>query len=155
MTETATAHRLEAAALADEIEFLAARTRAVGTSIANRRLAPLGLQVRSYSVLALASADLAPTQRELADFLRLDPSQIVAIVDELENARLVRRQPDPTDRRSKIIVATPQGKLVHAEAVAATRASEAEALAALTADEASQLRTLLRKVAFAEAPPAG
>lgn len=151
---TVTAHRLQAAPLADEIEFLAARTRAVGTQIANRKLAPLDLRVRSYSVLALASVDLAPTQRELAEFLRLDPSQIVAIVDELETAGLVRREPDPTDRRSKTIVATTRGKALHALAVDATRAAEGEALATLGDDEANQLRSLLRKVAFTETPHA-
>jgi DNA-binding MarR family transcriptional regulator len=151
---TVTAHRLEVAALSDDVEFLAARMRAVGTSIANLKLAPLNLRVRSYSVLALASVDLAPTQRELAEFLRLDPSQIVAIVDELETAGLVKREPDPTDRRSKTIVATQRGSEVYARAAAAARESEREALAALSDDETDQLRTLLRKVAFAETPAA-
>jgi len=72
------------ATLADEIEFLTARARSVGTGHANLALANLGLKVRGYAVLSLATSGLNPSQRELAAFLRLDASQIVALIDELQ-----------------------------------------------------------------------
>lgn len=139
---------LMASGLARDIEFLAARARSIGTLITNAHLAGLDLRVRSYSVLALACGGLSPTQRELAEFLRLDPSQIVSIVDQLENDGLVVRKTDPADRRSKIIVATEAGEARYSEAVVAARAGENEALAALSPSEREDLRTLLHKVAF-------
>ncbi len=135
-------------ALAGEVEFLAARARALGSALANRRLEEHGLRVRSYSVLSLACEPAPPTQRQLAEFLQLDPSQIVALVDALEADGLVRRSPDPADRRSNIITATDAGRTRFAAAAEATRAAEAEALAPLSADERQTLRGLLARVAF-------
>ena len=140
--------RLRDSGLAREIEFLNARARSIGSAIANDELRELGLRVRSYSVLALACGGLGPTQRQLAAFLRLDPSQIVALVDGLESAGLVRREPDPTDGRSKVVVATAAGERLHVRARAATARAEEVALAALTADERARLRELLAKIAF-------
>lgn len=138
-----------ASELTSEIEFLNARARSIGSAVGNRLLSDLGLRVRSYSVLALACGGLGPTQRQLAEFLRLDPSQIVALVDELEAAGLVRREPDPTDRRSKVIVATDAGEARYREAAKLTRRAEDIALAVLSPAERDQLRSLLEKVAFA------
>jgi len=134
--------------LAGEAEFLAARAAAVGSALANRELRELGLRVRSYSVLSLASEAQPPTQRQLADFLRLDPSQIVALVDELETAGLIRREADPGDRRSRIVVATAEGRRLLARAAKAARVAEDEALAPLTVHERAQLTALLRRIAF-------
>jgi len=147
-----TAHGLErlmSSPLASEIEFLTARARALGSVVANARLQEHGLRVRSYAVLSLACGGLEPTQRQLAEFLRLDPSQIVSIVDGLEAAGLVRRRTDPNDRRSKIIVATAEGETVRERAAVAAAHSEDVALATLSAVERRQLRALLTKVAFA------
>lgn len=146
---TSSIDRLMEADLVREVEFLNARARSIGTFVANRHLAEHGLRVRSYSVLALACGGLAPTQRDLAEFLRLDPSQIVSLVDQLEGDGLVERETDPTDRRSKIVVATPAGEKLRLAAARAARAGEDEALAPLTPDEREQLRALLHKVAFA------
>ena len=140
--------RLAESALADEVEFLTARARSVGTARANAALRELDLKVRSYSVLALAASGLNPTQRELAGFLVLDASQIVALVDELEARKLVARTPDPADRRSNVISATKAGAELFARAREVTRQAEAASLAALDAAEREQLTALLRRVAF-------
>ena len=98
--DTAVANRLLDTVLGTNIEFLMARARSIGSENANRLLSQLGLRVRSYSVLSLACSPAQPSQRELADFLSLDPSQIVALVDELEKRGLVCRSTDKRDRRS-------------------------------------------------------
>lgn len=140
--------RLLASDLAGEIEFLAARARSVGIGHANALLAPLELKVRSYSVLALACSGTDPSQRELSGFLRLDPSQIVSLVDALEARGLVERAADPRDRRSKVIRSTAAGRDLFGRAAAAVRDAEDTSLAALSDTERDQLRDLLRKIAF-------
>jgi DNA-binding MarR family transcriptional regulator len=140
--------RLLATGLAQEIEFLTARARAVGTARANAALAAVDLRVRSYSVLSLAASGESPSQRELAEFLSLDASQIVALVDELETRGLVVRTQDARDRRSKSITATASGARLAERASAIVRAAEAESLGALTVAERDQLRDLLRTAAF-------
>ena len=46
---------------------------------------------------------------ELASLLTVDPPNLTPVVDDLERAGLVERQPHPTDRRVKLVVATPEG----------------------------------------------
>jgi DNA-binding MarR family transcriptional regulator len=134
--------------LVTEIEFLTARARALGSAKANALLAPLDLKIRSYAVLSLACSGAAPSQRELAEFLLLDPSQIVALVDGLEQRGLVQRETDPQDRRSKVIKGTEEGRQLLARAAVATQQAEDQAMSNLTASERGQLRELLRRIAF-------
>lgn len=134
--------------LVTEIEFLTARARALGSAKANALLAPLDLKIRSYAVLSLACSGAAPSQRELAEFLLLDPSQIVALVDGLEQRGLVQRETDPQDRRSKVIKGTEEGRQLLARAAVATQQAEDQAMSNLTASERVQLRELLRRIAF-------
>lgn len=140
--------RLRNTDLANEIEFMTARARSVGSGLANTMLAELDLRVRSYSVLSLACSGQNPSQRELAGFLSLDPSQIVALVDQLENRGAVIREQDPRDRRSKVIVATLFGHALHQQAVAVIEEAEDRSLRNLTPAEREQLRSLLRRIAF-------
>ncbi|WP_404289054.1 MarR family winged helix-turn-helix transcriptional regulator [Glutamicibacter arilaitensis] len=136
--------------LVQELDFLVARMRSLGSGRANQALKPFNLKVRSYSVLSLACGDATPTQRDLAEFLALDPSQIVPLVDGLESEGLVARIADPSDRRSKVIVASDAGRKLYAKARKATQQSENETLSALTPAERQQLRELLARVALGD-----
>lgn len=49
------------------------------------------------------------SMRELAGLLGMDPPNLTAVVDDLERSGLVERQSHPTDRRVKLVVATPKG----------------------------------------------
>lgn len=138
--------RFQHTALAREIAFLTARTRARGNAAANRLLADLDLKVRPFAVLAMACSGTNPSQRELGNFLDLDPSQVVALVDSLERRGAIRREPDPRDRRSKVLVATDAGHELYAQSAQRTREAEEHTLQALSTEERDQLRALLAKV---------
>ncbi|GAA1701574.1 MarR family transcriptional regulator [Microbacterium sediminicola] len=135
-------------ALDADVNFLLARANAMSMSAANRALAPLELKVRSYSVLALACAAAPPSQREIAEYLRLDPSQVVALVDDLQKRGLVERRADPSDRRTNVVGATPTGVELRAEAAAATQAAESELYVGLSPAQRQSLTRMLRTVAF-------
>jgi len=47
--------------------------------------------------------------RELAVLLGMDPPNLTTLVDDLERSGLVERRAHPTDRRVKLVVATPEG----------------------------------------------
>ncbi|MDD0859462.1 MarR family winged helix-turn-helix transcriptional regulator [Arthrobacter alpinus] len=147
-TITSTTERFLGSELAGDIEFLTARTRALGSARANKLLEPLGLKVRSYSVLSMACSGFAPTQRELAEFLSLDPSQIVPLVDGLEVRGLVERRTDPRDRRSKVVTGTAAGQQLYAKARVATAQGESMTMAKLNKAEQETLRDLLSRIAF-------
>ena len=124
---------------------LLAKLHARGSALNNRALRDSGLRERTFSVLTLACSGLEPTQRELAEFLGLDPSQIVSLVDDLEKRGLVDRITGKQDRRAKIIASTTEGRRIHSKARAALTACEQEQLASLNDEEAAQLKALLRK----------
>ncbi|GAC1493507.1 MAG: MarR family transcriptional regulator [Pseudarthrobacter sp.] len=137
--------RLAAAEIGNDVGLLLAKLHAAGSVLNNRALGDFGLRERSYSVLRLACSGLEPTQRELADFLSLDPSQVVSLVDDLERRGLVERAQGKQDRRAKIIVSTSEGRRMHKKAGAAVDVCEQEQLAVLDMDEQAQLRALLKK----------
>jgi len=132
----------------DDLSFQLARANAVSMQTASAALRPFGLKPRSYSVLSLALADHRPSQREIAEYLRLDPSQVVSLVDDLQKRGLVAREVDQEDRRAKVVVGTPEGARLHAEASAATQRGEAELLRVLDDAETAMLRRLLLRVGF-------
>jgi DNA-binding MarR family transcriptional regulator len=131
----------------DNIGFLMSRASGQLVRATNAALAEDGLRVRQYSVLSLvcASAD-GESQRDLAEVLALDPSQVVAFVDDLHRAGLVERRPSPADRRTKLVVPTARGRAVREQAAERAESRLAEALGPLTTDERATLRVLLAKV---------
>ncbi|MFP3578877.1 MULTISPECIES: MarR family winged helix-turn-helix transcriptional regulator [unclassified Arthrobacter] len=137
--------RLAAAKIGNDVGLLLAKLHATGSVLNNRALSDYGLRERSFSVLTLACSGLEPTQRELADFLSLDPSQVVSLVDDLEHRGLVERAQGKQDRRAKIIVSTAEGRRIHAKARIALDACEETQLARLTEGENAELRALLKK----------
>lgn len=141
-------HRLENSLLASDLEFLTARARAVGTRNANKKLEPLGIKARDFAILSLVCTNEQPSQRELADFLSLDASQVVALVDSLEKKNFLERQTDPRDRRSNILLATPDGLALFAKAQAAIDEAREESLDGLSAAERVELKRLLMHMAF-------
>ncbi|MFJ5958416.1 MarR family winged helix-turn-helix transcriptional regulator [Paenarthrobacter sp. NPDC092416] len=137
--------RLATAKIGNDVGLLLAKLHATGSLLNNKALADYGLRERSFSVLTLACSGLEPTQRELADFLSLDPSQVVSLVDDLEHRGLVKRAQGKQDRRAKIIVSTAEGRRIHNKARAALEVCEQTQLTALSEEENTQLRTLLKK----------
>lgn len=137
-----------ASPLDDDLSFLLARANALSLAAGNAALVEFGLRVRSYSVLALAAGERRPSQRELAEFLRLDPSQVVALVDDLQHRGFVVREADPADRRANVVVATDAGEAVFAQARIAVRLAERELHAGLSEADHSRLAELLQQLAF-------
>jgi DNA-binding MarR family transcriptional regulator len=82
---------------------------------------------------------------EMARGIGCDPSYITALVDDLDERGLARRQPSPDDRRVKTVVLTDRGRALAAE-IDATLSVPPAAFGALSDAELRQLRDLLDKV---------
>lgn len=136
--------------IAQNLAFGLARAGAASASAFRTALAGLGIRPRHYSVLSVLSllSDRAePSSQQLvASCLQLDPSSLVDVVDELEAKVLLRRERDPADRRRNLLVLTPEGSRLLAEARDVAVAVEDTLLLALTPAERAQLATLLDKV---------
>jgi DNA-binding MarR family transcriptional regulator len=133
--------------LTDDVGYLLTRASGLVVRATNAALADVGLRVRQYSVLVLADDTRdGISQRDLAEVLGLDPSQVVALVDELAAAGLVERRPSPTDRRQRLVAATAQGVRVRRRADAAAAAGVQRQIGDLSAGEQQTLRGLLQRV---------
>ena len=103
----------------------------------------LGLNGRQLLVLTFTSGDEHLSQQMLSVRMGLDPTIIVALVDELEDRGLVTRERDPDDRRRHRLRITAKGRKAHAAAVRAVAAAEKEFLAPLDRGERDALRDAL------------
>jgi len=84
------------------------------------------------------------TVKELACAATIDPPAATVAVNDLESRGLVVREPDPADRRNKVVSLTASGrKLV--EKINAVDDPAPAALAALDAEDLRTLRRLLAK----------
>lgn len=138
--------RLAVAGLDVEITLLARRLCSLGQARLNQELSALGLRVAHYWVLALVCTDTHLSQRELADFLDMRPSQIVSVINRLEKHGAVARTVDPQDRRSNVVSATSRGRHLYEAAAAIVEETEAVSLSRLTATERIDLRLLLQRL---------
>ena len=108
-----------------------------------RSLEPLGLRPNHVLVLNHLRAFEGASQRELVEGVAIDPSSMVALLDEFEARGLAQRRPNPQDRRAYAIHLTDEGRATLDAALALSREVEATLLARLDAGERAQLRALL------------
>ncbi|WP_067133817.1 MarR family winged helix-turn-helix transcriptional regulator [Microtetraspora malaysiensis] len=80
---------------------------------------------------------------EVAAYLRCEPSHVTAIADSLERCGLLRREPDPEDRRAKRLLLTSSGQQLRDRLVARLFES-APIISVLDADQRIELLSLLR-----------
>jgi MarR family transcriptional regulator, lower aerobic nicotinate degradation pathway regulator len=109
-----------------------------------------GLHPRDFGVMTMVEAHPGMTQQQLHEKTGIDPSSMVAVIDELEAAGLAERRAHPEDRRARRIFLTEHGSktLEHVRALAAELGKEL--FAPLSAQELKTLHGLLRKLAGSE-----
>jgi DNA-binding MarR family transcriptional regulator len=103
---------------------------------------------RGYQVLATTNAEGPKRQLDLAAQLGVDRTVMTYLLDDLEKAGLVQRQPDPADRRARLIQPTEQGVETLCNLEARLRTAEQEVLGILDEAERSSFRLLLQRVAM-------
>jgi DNA-binding MarR family transcriptional regulator len=112
-------------------------------------LADYDLTASDWKVLCSLRWKGKPHRRsagELARITDLSSGTMTTRLDGLEQAGLVRRVPDPDDRRGVLVELTKKGLNVHREAVGVQVEKEAVLAQALSAAEKEQLNDLLRRV---------
>ncbi|WP_247647171.1 MarR family transcriptional regulator [Arthrobacter sp. E3] len=81
--------------------------------------------------------------KDLAGRLRIAPRSATEVVDQLEAKGLVRRDPDPTDRRATLIVATNAGQKLFADIQAERRDKSTEYFSRLNQHDRAELARIL------------
>jgi len=111
------------------------------------QLAPLGLEPRHAGMLIRLAANEGKAQQVIGDLLRLNPTQMVFLVDELEGRGFVERRRNPADRRSYGLYLTPSGRDMLSKVWQVTLVHQARLGASLSESEQEQLTQLLGRMA--------
>jgi MarR family transcriptional regulator, organic hydroperoxide resistance regulator len=139
MAKTSSDEQL-AYALTDSIFILARVTNALVADV----LAELELTTPLAYVLWRLDPSLpAPSMRQVAEWLRCDPSTVTFLADRLAKRKLVRREVDPANRRVKNLVLTDKGQKTRSKLTQAI--ARESPFARLSASERQQLSELLTK----------
>ncbi|MBE8522684.1 MarR family transcriptional regulator [Amycolatopsis sp. H6(2020)] len=134
----------------NEDDDLGALCAGAGRSLAEAERPVLerhGLSMWQYVVLSALSAGAAPSQLVLAQQIRYDKTRLIGLLDALEAEGLVVREPDPADRRARVVRLTREGIGRHAAVRAAIREVEERKLAGLAPETRRLLRSALAHLA--------
>jgi DNA-binding MarR family transcriptional regulator len=110
-------------------------------------LEPIGVRPRHLLVLSHLRSGGAAAQQTLLDVAGVDPSNLVGLLNELEDAGLIVRSRDRADRRRGVIELSRKGRRTLDQVDRALRSVDDEVLAALGEGERSELNTLLARAA--------
>jgi DNA-binding MarR family transcriptional regulator len=108
--------------------------------------APLGMRPRELLALQHLRDRGPAAQQALVGLVGVDATNLVAILNNLEDAELIERRRDRADRRRAIIELSARGNEVLAELDQSLQRLDDTVLVVLTATEREQLNTLLARI---------
>lgn len=106
-----------------------------------------GVSMWGYAVLSALDGNPVRTQAALADAIGADKTRIIGTLDELQNAGLITREPDPADRRVRLLSITEEGRRIRRAARDEIQVGEEErVLARLSRSDREAFLRALRKL---------
>jgi DNA-binding MarR family transcriptional regulator len=130
--------------------FLLAQVGAYAATRFAERLGSLNLSPPDAGILRLLRDAAGISQQELSSRLRIHPSRLVAILDNLEQRKLVERKPNPQDRRLYSLHLTKDGSEILERIGKVAREHQDALLSTLSVDERGKLTELLHRIADAQ-----
>ena len=127
--------------------FLLKRLGLAVKESARQALEETGLHGQHHAVLSLLAEGERPQQGTIADALGYDRSQLVGLLDELEDQGYLERRRDPRDRRCHLVTLTPAGEQALARLREILGSVEDEFLAPLGGEQRETLHRLLLELA--------
>jgi DNA-binding MarR family transcriptional regulator len=125
------------------LELIARRVRAEAES----EIEAFNLRPRHVIALTLLQLLGPQSQSDLAEALRVDRTNLVGLLNDLEAEDLIERRRSPQDRRRHTVSLTPTGTRRVTELEHALAGAEQRVLAVLDSDQQATLRTLLEQIA--------
>lgn len=110
-------------------------------------LRPIGLTNGQFSLLMALNRPEPPPMGPVASLLAMDRTTLTAALKPLERRGLVTVEPDPRDRRGRLLRLTEEGRRLLAEAFPVWKETHAKVDARLSAVDAGALRAGLMALA--------
>jgi DNA-binding MarR family transcriptional regulator len=110
-------------------------------------LAAHDLPMWDYVVLLALRHGPARSQARLAELTGRDKTRLIPILDRLSGAGLVRRDPDPADRRNRVVELTEDGRALVSACQADIRVMEQALLSGMPVEDRTRFIELLERVA--------
>ena len=127
--------------------YLVRRLHQINYALWTEELGHANVTPVQYSVLTALSIRGEQDQTTLADEIGIDRTNVAEVLSRLEARKLVRRKPNPADRRARLAALTPKGRELMASLFPAMQRSQDRLLAALTQKERDALMaTLVRLI---------
>lgn len=126
--------------------WLLGRASALGHRLVAEHLAREGLRMPHHAVLCGIAENGPLAQAELSRIVRIDPKDMVAVLNELQAMSYVTRDRDPRDARKNSLALTDQGRALLDRLEALSDEANEALLSPLDPAERAQLRALLRKL---------
>lgn len=128
------------------VGYNASRAAIAVIEIFLKRMAVYGMRQVDFSVISLITHNPGITSRQLCAALGIQPPNLVAMINALEQRELIVRKPHPRDGRAVGLHLTQAGQKMMRDAERTAQALELDATARLTAAERKTLIRLLQKV---------
>lgn len=149
MNDAAVAPPVVPEVLTRYIGFLLSRMGTIAQKRFSTRLEALELTPRMWGALNVLEAAGTITQHGLCKRTGMDPSSMVATIDDLERKGLVERHAHPSDRRAYALHVTEAGRETLSQGREVVNEVQDELLAPLDEAEREQLRSLLVRLVTA------
>ena len=130
------------------IGFLIHDVSRLRRTVVDKALRPMGITRSQWWVLANLSRHNGQgmMQTELAKVMDVGKVTLGGLIDRLEAGGLVKRQPDPTDRRAKRVVMTPKGTKLLADIQSIATKVNDQILNGIGRNDISRAETVLYKM---------
>ncbi len=128
------------------VGFLSADISRLMRTEFDRQVSALGVTRAQWMVLARLARRPGCSQTELADMMEMERATAGRLVDRLEENGLVRREPDPTDRRVRRVFPTDLATGQQAQMRAVADAIVDDALSDLNPEQQEILMNLMESV---------
>lgn len=109
-----------------------------------------GLTMWAYIALNALRENETRTQAALAERIGADKTRLIPVLDDLQARGLIEREPDPADRRVRLLRATAEGRKLAAKTQAAIQRGEEPVLAKLSKHDRETFLRALRILTSAE-----
>jgi DNA-binding MarR family transcriptional regulator len=137
-------------AVLTDVATLIARMRSEGTNQSAWLALDLTMaQMKALMIVVGERGARRATSRTIAAQLHVGPSAVTPLVDKLVAAKLVKREPDPSDRRVTFLVPTAKAIALHEKLHAAGRAFWVSLLDELSDDDIEAARRTFASLAAA------